>query len=151
MDTATYTGYTKGIGAITGAFTSFMAGKMEKLAYNHQAAMAEIQAQQIDIDTSLMMADKTGELAKTLSLQNVMAAASGRSGGGSLEALQTTSRANLGREETRLKAAARSKKLNLMMDASTARLQGKAAAQEGLLGGLSYGVEKGIEAMRYIK
>jgi len=150
IPTTTYVGYAKGLGAITDAFMAYEAGQMKKLAYEHDAAMAEINAKQIGINAQFIMADKQEELAQTLALQNVMAAATGRGVGGSVSALTETSIANLKREEERIRLTGESRKVSTMMGASASRAAGKTAASMGLLGGFSELVKGGTEAARYL-
>lgn len=143
-------GYMTGLGAITDAFMSYEAGQMKKLAYEHDAAMQEINAKQIGIDAQFVIADKENELAQTLALQNVMAAASGRSGGGSLSNITQTSVANLKRDEKRILQTAESKKVSQMMGASASRTAGKTAASTGLLGSISDLTTGFTKASKYI-
>ena len=144
------TGALGAISAVAGAFSAFQAGKMRKLAYEHEAAMAEINAKQIEVVGMFQIADKTEDLANTLALQNVIAAASGRRGGGSLEALEQTSIANLEEEKKRIKVTGRAKQVATLMDSATRRAAGKTAAASGLISAaseLSTGV---AEASKFI-
>ena len=135
--TADIVGYATGIGAITDAFMAYQAGKMKKLAYEHEAAMAEINAKQIGINAQFVMADKTDELAQTLAMQNVMAAATGRKGGGSQTNITQTSIQNLKKEEQRMKLTNEGKRVSTLMGATAARAAGSTAATTGLISGVS--------------
>ena len=138
-----------GIQAITGAFMAYEAGQMQKLAYEHEAAMAEINAKQIGIDAQFIMADKMDELADTLSLQNVIAAATGRAGG-SVENLAQTSVSNLKKDEERIRLTGKSKQVATMMDAANARAAGSTAAKYGLLSRVSELTKGATQAARFI-
>ena len=136
--TSSQTGALYGIGAITGAFSAYEAGKMRQLAYEHEAAVSEINAKQIEIEGIFTIADKTTELANTLALQNVIAAASGRVvGEGSLKALEQTSEAALEADIKRIKTTGRAKQVATLMDSETRRAAGKTAASQGLIGGVT--------------
>lgn len=124
------------IGAIASAFSAWQAGEMQKLAYDHEAAMAEINAKQIEIEGQFLIADKTNALVESLALQNVMAAAGGRSGG-SISNLAQTSVSNLKKDEARIKATGKARKVATLMGASSNRAAGKTAATQGLIGGVS--------------
>lgn len=138
------------VSAVTGAFMAYQAGQMQKLAYEHEAAMSEINAKQIGIDAQFMMADKENELANTLALQNVINAATGRSGG-SVSAIAETSLANVKRDEERLRLTGKAKKVATMMDASASRAAGNTAAKYGLLGGVAELTKGGAEVSRFIQ
>lgn len=126
------------IGAITGAFSAYQAGQMRKIAYEHEAAVAEINAKQIEIEGMFVIADKTTELANTLALQSVVASASGRvSGEGSLQQIQATSEAALAKDVERIKVTGRAKQVATLMDSETKRAAGESAAAQGLLSGVS--------------
>ena len=149
--TAQTTGVMYGIGAVAGAFSAYEAGKMRQLAYEHEAAVAEINANQIRIEGIFAIADKTTDLANTLALQNVMAAASGRVvGEGSLANLQQTSEANLEADIKRIKVTGRAKEVATLMDSETRRAAGKSAASQGLLSGVSQLTTGAAQASRYI-
>lgn len=137
------------ISAVTNAFTAYTAGKMKQIAYNHEAAMAEINAKQIGIDAQFIMADKMDQLRSTLALQNVVAAATGRAGG-SISNLANTSIANLKKEEERIRLTGKAKSVATMMDAASARAAGASAAQMGLLSGTAELISGGAQAARYI-
>jgi len=137
------------ISAITSAFTAYEAGKMREIAYNHEAAMAEINAKQIGIDAQFIMADKMDELRSTLALQNVIAAATGRAGG-SIENLAQTSVGNLKREEERIRLTGKAKSVATMMDAASSRAAGKSAAAMGLLSGVGELTGGAAQAARFI-
>ena len=145
----TATGALGAISAVAGAFSAYQAGKMRKLAYEHEAAMVEINAKQIEITGMFLIADKTEDLANTLALQNVMAAASGRRGG-SLENLEQTSIANLEEEKKRIKVTGRAKQVATLMESETRRAAGKAAATRGLLSGISELSTGVAEASKFI-
>ena len=138
------------IGAVASAFTAYEAGKMRKLAYEHEAAVAEINAKQIEIVGMFQIADKTEDLANTLALQNVIAAASGRQGGGSLENLEQTSISNLEEEKQRIKVTGRAKQVATLMDNASKRAAGKSAAKQGLLSAASELSTGTAEAARFI-
>lgn len=139
-----------GISAITGAFMSYQAGQMKKMAYEHEAAMAEINAKQIGIEAQFVMADKQNELANTLAMQNVVAAATGRAGG-TVDVLAQSSEAALKKEEKRIELTGKARSVSTMMDAASSRAAGETAAQYGLLSGISSLVQGGTQAARYIQ
>lgn len=147
---ATQVGISKGLGAIFGAYTEYEAGKMRELAYNHKAAMAEINAKMIESETTLLMAEKSSKLRESLAMQNVIAAAQGRARGGSVSAIEQTSRARFAKEERRTRQMAKGKKVSELMSAGIDRATGKAAARQGLLRATTTGIGEGIEAARYI-
>lgn len=90
------------IGTISSVFAGYEAGKMQELAYQNDAAMAELNARQIGINAQFIMADKYTELTNVLAMQSVMAVASGRSGG-SVDAIRNTSIERLKKEEKRIR------------------------------------------------
>ena len=137
------------ISAVTSAFTAYEAGKMREIAYNHEAAMAEINAKQIGIDAQFIMADKMDQLRSTLALQNVVAAATGRAGG-SIQNLTQTSTSNLKREEERIRLTGKAKSVATMMDAASARAAGKSAASMGLLSAVGEFTGGAAQASRFI-
>ncbi len=139
-----------GISAITGAFMAYEAGQMKKLAYEHEAAMAEINAKQIGIEAQFVMADKYTELANTLAMQNVVAAATGRAGG-TVDVLAQSSEAALRKEEERIRLTGKARSVATMMDAASSRAAGETAAQYGLLSGISSLVQGGAQAARFIQ
>lgn len=136
MTYAAFAGYSSAIGAIGGAYAAYAAGKSRQLAYENEAAMAALNARQIEIDAQFMIADKTNELADNLALQQGVAAAQGRSGG-SVDNLAATSISNLRKEESRLKTTGKLRSAGLMMESSINRASGKTAAAQGLMGGIS--------------
>lgn len=138
-----------GVSAISGAFMAYEAGQMKKLAYEHEAAMAEINAKQIGIDAQFVMADKQNELANTLAMQNVIAAATGRAGG-SVDVIAQSSEANLKKEEKRIQLTGEARSVATMMDAASSRAAGATAAQYGLLSGVNSLVQSGTQAARYL-
>ena len=140
------------ISAITGAFSAYEAGKMRQLAYEHEAAIAEINAEQIRIEGVFTIADQTTELANTLALQNVMAAASGRVGGvGSLQNLQETSFSNFEADKKRIETTGRARQVSTLMDSATKRAAGKTAAKQGLLSGISQLTAGAAKTSQFIK
>jgi hypothetical protein len=139
---STYMAGSMAISSIASAFSSWQAGQMQKLAYDHEAAMAEINAKQIQIEGQFLIADKTNALVESLALQNVMAAAGGRSGG-SVSNLAQTSVANLKKDEARIKATGEARKVSTLMGASASRAAGQTAATQGLIGGIS-DLNKGV-------
>lgn len=138
------------VGSIAGAFTAYQAGKMRQLAYEHEAAIAEINAKQIEVAGMFQIADRTEDLANTLALQNVIAAASGRSGGGSLQNLEQTSITNLEEEKKRIKVTGRAKQVSTLMDNTSKRAAGKTSARSGLLTGISELSTGAMEASQFI-
>lgn len=138
-----------GISAITGAFMAYEAGQMKKIAYEHEAAMAEINAKQIGIEAQFIMADKYTELSNTLAMQNVVAAATGRAGG-SIERLAETSATRLETEEKRIRLTGKAQSVATMMDVASSRAAGETAAQYGLLSGVSALATGGTQAARFI-
>lgn len=139
-----------GISAVTGAYMAYEAGQMKKLAYEHEAAMAEINAKQVGIDAQFVMADKYTELRNTLAMQNVVAAATGRAGG-SIDRLAETSTARLEQEEKRIRMTGKAKSVSYMMDAASTRAAGDTAAAYGLLSGVSTFTQGAVNAARYIQ
>ena len=137
------------ISAVTSAYTAYEAGKMREIAYNHEAAMAEINAKQIGIDAQFIMADKMDQLRSTLALQNVVAAATGRAGG-SIQNLAQTSTSNLKREEERIRLTGKAKSVATMMDAASARAAGKSATSMGLLSAVGEFTGGTAQASRFI-
>jgi len=137
------------VGSVASAFTAYQAGKMRQLAYEHEAAVAEINAKQIEIVGIFQIADKTEELANILAIQNVVAAASGRTGG-SLKALEQTSIANLEEEKKRIKVTGRAKQVATLMDSESRRAAGKSAAIRGLLSASSELSTGAAEASKFI-
>lgn len=139
-----------GISAIAGAYMSYEAGQMKKLAYQHEAAMAEINAKQVGIDAQFIMADKYTELTNTLAMQNVVAAATGRAGG-SISRLAETSTARLEQEEKRIRMTGKAKSVSYMMDAASNRAAGDTAASYGLLNSVNTLIQGGIKTAGYIQ
>lgn len=138
MTAANATANLYGIGAVIGAYNAYEAGKMRQLAFEHEAAVAEINAQQIKIEGMFNIASKTSELANNLALQNVMAAASGRVvGEGSLKALEKTSISNYGADIERIKVTGRAKKVATLMSSEASRAAGTSQATQGLISGIS--------------
>lgn len=148
---STQVGAAYGVSSIFGAFNAYTAGQLRKAAYNHQAAMAEINAKMIDTETKLIMADKTQQLKESLAMQNVIAAAQGRAAGGTVSAIQQTSRAALAEEEERLRLQAKMKKVNLLTGAAVDRASGSVAASQGLISGAETLTEGFLKASEYIK
>jgi len=149
--TSTQIGALYGIGAVAGAFSAYEAGQMRKLAYEHEAAMAEINAKQIEIAGTFAIAEKTTDLANNLALQNVIAAASGRAvGEGSLQALEQTSVANLEADIKRIKVTGRAKQVATLMSGEAKRAAGKTAAAQGLLSGVTQLTTGTAQAARFI-
>ena len=150
-NTSTQIGTLYAVGSVAGAFSAYQAGQMQKLAYEHEAAVDEINANQIKIEGMFTIADKTTELANTLALQNVMAAASGRVvGEGSLKALEETSVSNLEADIERIKVTGRSKEVATLMASESQRAAGKTAAAQGLLSGASQLTTGAAVASRFI-
>lgn len=147
--TSNYIAGASAVGAITSAFSAWNAGQMQKNAYAHEAAMAEINARQVGIDAMFRTNEMQDELTYALSLQNVMAAAGGRSGG-SVSNIAQTSQANLQKERKRLEAAAEGRKVASLMDASSKRAAGKTAASQGLLGGSAELLKGTFETQKWI-
>lgn len=140
------------LSAITTAFTAFEAGKMRKIAFEHEAAMAEINAKQLEINAQFVIADKTTELAETLSLQNVIAAATGRTlGVGSLEAITATSISNLERTKKRIEVTGEARKVSSLMQSAAARASGEQAVKFGLLSSVQELIKGGLETARFIQ
>ncbi len=137
------------VGAITGAFMAYQAGQAQKVAFEHEAAMAEINARQIGIDAQFIMADKETELANTLALQNVINAASGRSGG-SVSAIAETSVSNVRRDEERIRLTGQARKVATLMDASSSRAAGSSAARFGLLSSVAELGKGAAQVSRFI-
>lgn len=139
------------VNAITSAFSSYEAGQMQKVAFDHQAAMAVLNARQQEAEAQFFIADKQSELANNLALQNVIAAASGRqSGVGSLANLTETSISNLTKDIKRIETVGETRKVATLMESSFSRLSGESAAKFGLLSGateLSSGL---LQASRFI-
>jgi hypothetical protein len=146
--TSGYAGFSA-ISAITGAYAAYEAGQMRKLAYEHEAAMSEINAKQIEIESQFAIAGRTEALAETLALQNVMAAASGRAGG-TLAQLAQTSIANLQKEKKRIKVTGEARKVATLMDVESTRAAGKTAARFGLLGATTELARGAAETSRFI-
>ena len=139
------------VSAITGAFSAYEAGRMRQVAFEHEAAVSEINANQIKIQGMFTTADKTTDLANNLALQNVMAAASGRQiGEGSLKAIEDTSVSNLEADLKRLRVTGRAKEVATLMDSSTRRAAGKTAATQGLLSGVTQLTTGVAQASRFI-
>ena len=136
MTYAAFAGYSSAIGAIGSAYSAYAAGKSRQLAYENEAAMAALNARQVQIDTQFVIADKMNELADNLALQQVVAAAQGRSGG-SVANLAATSVSNFKKEEERLLKASKLRSTGLMMESEVNRASGKTAAASGLMGAVS--------------
>lgn len=149
MATTTFSATSTAISSITSAYAAYEAGQMRQIAYDHEAAMAEINAKQIGIDAQFIMADKMDQLRSTLAMQNVVAAATGRAGG-SIENLSQTSTANLKKEEKRIRLTGEAKRVATMMDAASARAAGETAASIGLLSGIATLTGGAAETARYI-
>lgn len=140
------------INAVTSAYTAFEAGKMRKIAYEHEAAVAEINAKQQEIEATFFIVDKQNELISNLAAQNVIAAATGRQpGAGSVEALTQTSISNLAKDTRRVEVTGESRKVAALMSSSFARSQGEVAEKFGLLSGVSSLTSGAVEASRFIK
>lgn len=140
------------IASIANAYSAYEAGKMQQLAYEHEAAVAELNANQIRIDGMFTIADQTTELANNLALQNVIAAASGRVGGqGSLRNLAETSNKNFESNVNRIKATGKSKQVSALMSSQSSRIAGESAANRGLLKATSTLVTGLSEASKFIK
>lgn len=136
MEYAGYAGGISAIGSISSAFASYEAGKSRQLAYQHEAAMNALNARQVGIDAQFIIADKMNELTNNLAMQQVVAAAQGRSGG-SVEALYKTSVSNFRKEEERLLKTGKARSASMMMESDISRATGKSAATAGLLGATS--------------
>jgi len=137
------------VSAITGAFAAYQAGQMRKLAYEHEAAMSEINARQIEIEAQFTIADQTEALAENLALQNVISAASGRAGG-SIEQITQTSIANLEKEKKRIGVTGRARKVAALMDVESTRAAGETAAKFGLLGAATELTTGAAQTSRFI-
>jgi hypothetical protein len=140
------------ISAITSAYTAFEAGRMRKIAFEHEAAMNEINARSLEIDAQFLIADKTSELAETLALQNVIAAASGRTiGVGSQRIITEASISNLEQTKRRIEVTGKARSVSSMMQSSAARASGEQAAKFGLLSSFEELIKGGLETARFIQ
>lgn len=137
------------INAITSAYSSYEAGRMQEVAYHHKAVMDEINAKQIGIDAQFVMADEMDKLAKSLSIQNVIGAASGISGG-SAENVTGSFLQDYKNKENRMKVTGNSKRIARMMDSKINRAAGKSAAKTGMMSGFIDLTSKGANAARYL-
>ena len=133
MTTAGMVGDTMALNAIFSAFQAYQSGKMKQLAYEHEAAMADINAKMIENAAQFSIAEKEKQLADTLAVQNVMSAAQGRKGG-SIQNIALTSKANLGKDIAKIERKARAEKVSTMMEAAGLRAAGKAASATSLIG-----------------
>ena len=133
LNTAEQMGIATGLNAVFGAFSAYQSGKMKQLAYEHEAAMSEINARMIENQAQFSIAEKESQLADTLAMQNVMSAAQGRKGG-SVRDIAMTSRANLGRDAAKIKRKERAERVSTLMQTGTLRAAGKAQAATSLIG-----------------
>lgn len=149
MATSNIVAGVQGINSIASAFMAYEAGQMKKLAYEHEAAMEEINAKQVGIEAQFTMADKYDELTDTLAMQNVMAAATGRVAG-SVDVLAQSSEAELKKEERKIRLTGKARSTAIMMGSASKRAAGKAAATTGLITGLGELVKGGTQVAKYI-
>ena len=150
FSTANIAGGASAISTIANAYSAFEAGRLRQIAYDHQAVMAELNAKQREIDAIFAVSDRKEELAKTLALQNVIAAASGRSGG-SLEAITQTSIAGIEKEKKRIELGVESRKISDMMRADSARFAGDSARSQSLIDSVSQLTTGLTSAYKFIK
>ena len=139
----------QGIQTIAQAYQSYEAGRMKQMAFNHKAAMAELNAKQVGINAQFEMNDRINELRKTLALQNAISGATGRSGG-SVEALAQTSIANMKRDEQRIMKTAELKKVAELMDVESLRAAGKSAKRAGILEGINQLISGGQQSASFL-
>jgi hypothetical protein len=140
------------ISAVTSAFTAFEAGRMRQVAFQHEAAMAEINARQLEINAQFFIADKTTQLAETLALQNVIAAATGRTiGVGTQETITQASISNLEKTKRRIEVTGRAKEVGLLMQSAAARASGEQAAKFGLLSAFEELAKGGLQTAQFIQ
>jgi hypothetical protein len=132
MKATSIAGTLSAFSSIMSAYGAYEAGQMRQLAYNNDAAMAELNAKQVEIDATMTINERMHELSKTLALQNVLAAATGRAGG-SVGNLQQTSLSNFRRDKEKIKVGSNVRKTQYMMQSRMARASGKSAAAMGLL------------------
>lgn len=151
FSTSNIVGYSGIISSIAGAYSSFEAGRIRKIAYEHEEALAELSAKQREIDATFLIADKEEELANILALQNVISAAGGKVGGvGSQEAIAATSLQNLGKERRRLELGVESRKISDLMRGQQARLAGEAQQRTSLIDSVTQLTQGITQARKFI-
>lgn len=141
-----WSGGAQALSAIAGAYSAYTAGKMQKYAYDHQAAMTEINAKQQEIEAQFMITDKQDQLSQNLALMNVMAAAGGRSGG-SVANLAQTSTSNLNKDAERIKTTGKARSVSSLMTSQAYRSTGDYMNRKSLLeagSGLTAGLSKAV-------
>lgn len=134
--------------AVTSAFSTYMAGQQQKLAYKHQAAMAELQARQVEAQKKFAIADRIKELRDSIAEQQVMAVAQGRTGG-SVDAVYNTSIANYERDKKMIEMGHDMQIAQHKGDAKVASATGNYAAKAGTFGATSDLISGGAKSAEF--